>query len=207
MNQYIAPDIDIVARQEKYRETWSFECDCQLCIVDGGVSEEIRKERLAKFEELKETVMKLGEKGPTTITALKKIAKRLRELETLYSPSAEQQDEDRYVTLPRLALVHPTLFLTEAWRGVKNVDRMIESAIKLLRNFGIIVKVEGQKLNVEHNSGLVNVETVRALKYLAEGYKTKGEEELAERCIAKAKKWYVIITGSEVGMERFFDSE
>ncbi|KAL5389800.1 hypothetical protein DPSP01_002289 [Paraphaeosphaeria sporulosa] len=208
-NQYVAPDIDIDERQEKLRTTWGFECDCQLCIIDSSVSEGTRKERLRQFEELKSTVMKLGEKGAPTITSLKKIARALREMEILYSPSRieGQTTEDPYATLPRLALVHPTLFLTEAWRSVKNIDRTIEYALKLLRNFGLVVTTEGGKLEVVHNAGFVNVETVRALNYLAEGYTSRGEDELAAQCREKAKQWYIIITGSEVGAEQFFGSE
>ena len=207
-NQYIAPDIDIVARQEKYRTTWGFECDCELCVVDSEVSEQGRNQRFEKFEELKGKVMGLGESGPPTITALKKISRGVRELEALYAPTtSDGQEEDRYATLPRLALVHPTLFLTEAWRGVNNVDRTIESALKLLRNFGIMLKVEGEEIRMEHNSGMVNVETARALKYLAEAYKSKGEEELARQCLERARKWYVVIAGSEAGMDKFLEVE
>lgn len=205
-NQYVAPDIDIIDRQETLRTTWGFECDCQLCHVDGDITEDTRKNRLRQFEQLKSMVLKLSEKGPPTITSLKKIARTLRELEALYSPSASdsRQGEDRYKRLPRLALVHPTLFLTEAWRRVKNVDRTIEYALKLLRNFGIIVNVEGKELNMEIKAGLVNVETVRALSYLAESYTIQGEKELAKQCLEKAKTWYVTIAGTEVGMEKFF---
>ncbi|KAL5397756.1 hypothetical protein PMIN02_002044 [Paraphaeosphaeria minitans] len=205
-NQYVAPDIDIDERQEKLRTTWGFECDCQLCVTDGSVSRDTRKERLRQFEELKNTVMKLGEKGAPTITSLKKIARALREIEALYSLSSPegQTGEDPYATLPRLALVHPTLFLTEAWRSVKNVDRTIEYGLKLLRNFGIVIRTEGGKLETVHNAGFVNVETVRALNYLAEGYTSRGEEQLAHQCREKARLWYIIITGSEVGAEQFF---
>jgi hypothetical protein len=205
-NQYVAPDIDIDERKEKLRTTWGFECDCRLCTVDGSVSGDTRKDRLSQFEELKNIVMKLAEKGPPTITSLKKIARALRELEALYSPSgADGQDgEDQYATLPRLALVHPTLFLTEAWRSTKNVDRTIEYALKLLRNFGIIATIEGKELKVDQQAGLVNVETVRALNYLAEGYTSRGEEELAKQYKEKARSWYIVITGSELGAEQFF---
>ncbi|KAL1595846.1 hypothetical protein SLS60_009536 [Paraconiothyrium brasiliense] len=205
-NQYIAPDIDITERQEKLKTMWGFECDCQLCILDGSVNENMRQERMKRFEELKGMVMQLGEKGPPTITSLKKVARALRELEALYSPSMSdgEEGEDRYAALPRLGLVHPTLFLTEAWRSVKNVDRTIEYALKLLRNFGIIVTTEGKELKVEHKAGLVNVETVRALNYLAEAYTSRGEEQLAKQCLEKAKVWYIVITGAEVGMEQFF---
>lgn len=144
--------------------------------------------------------MRLGERG-TTITSIKKIARGMRELEALYSPPGEA---DTYAELPRLALVHPTLFLTEAWRGVKNMDKMIEFAIKLLRNFGILPTTENETFKINANAGLVNVEAVRALTYLAEGYAAKGEMKLAEECMQIAKLWFVIITGSDVGMEQFF---
>jgi hypothetical protein len=201
-NQYISPDLDIDERQEKYRATWGFECDCEICVVDGSVSKAIRKERTRQFEELKSMVMRLNERG-TTITSIKKIARGLRELEKLYTP-LEEGRSDTYAELPRLALVHPTLFLTEAWRTVKNVDKTIEYALKLLRNFGIVISVEEGRFEVLHNSGMVNVETVRALRYLSEAYTAKGEVKLAKQCMDLAHVWFTVITGSPVGAEDFF---
>ncbi|KAF2652532.1 SET domain-containing protein [Lophiostoma macrostomum CBS 122681] len=198
-HQYVSPEIDIEARQEKYRGTWGFECDCGLCVVDGAVLPDQRRQRLEKFEDLKSVVMKLGERG-TTVTSIKKIARGMRDIEALYSPIGEP---DPYEGLPRLALVHPTLFLTEAWRGVKNVDRMLDSARQLLRNFGIFTRVENGRFGIAYNAGLINVEAVRALKYLAEGYGAKGEASLMEQCMTIAKLWFIIITGSETGMAEF----
>jgi hypothetical protein len=201
-HQYISPEIDIEERQKKYGGTWGFMCDCRLCEVDGSVPAERRKQRLEKFEDLKGVVMKLGERG-TTITSLKKIARGLRELEALY---AEPDGTDRYAYLPRLALVHPTLFLTEAWRGVGNLDKTVEFSRKLLRNFGILTDAEDGRFRVTSNAGFINVEGVRALKYLAEGYRTKREQAIADQCMEVARVWFVIITGSEVGADNFFKS-
>lgn len=140
-------------------------------------------------------VMKVGER-PTTVTAIKKIARGMRELEALYEPSV-------YATLPRLALVHPSLYLTEAWRSVQNVDRTIEYGLKLLRNFGILTEVQEDSFRIVHNTGFVNVETVRVLKYLAEGYAAKENKTLADKCWEVARKWFVVITGAEAGVEEF----
>ncbi|KAF2749340.1 SET domain-containing protein [Sporormia fimetaria CBS 119925] len=200
MQQYVAPEIDIEERQKTFEATWSFRCDCKLCEADGAVSQEIRKQRVVKFEELKSAVLKLGKSGKMTNTSIKKVARGLKELEALYTP---QEGGDPYAHLPRLALVHPTLFLTEAWRGVGNVEKTTEYALKLLRNFGILTSVENGTLEVLGNEGFINVEGVRALKYLAEAYQTKGESGLAESCKALAKVWFVIITGSEMGSEEF----
>jgi hypothetical protein len=199
-HQYIAPEIDIDDRQKKYEGTWGFKCDCQLCEVDGAVPAEKRRQRLQKFEELKSLVMKLGERG-TTITSLKKIGRGLRELEATYSPP---EGADLYARLPRLALIHPTLFLTEAWRGIGNLDKTIEYSKRLLRNFGLITDIVDRRFQVTSNAGFINVEGVRALKYLAEGHRAKGESDIAEQCIAVARVWFVVITGSEVGADSFF---
>ncbi|KAF2033869.1 hypothetical protein EK21DRAFT_57881 [Setomelanomma holmii] len=192
--QYVTPELTLGERQEKYKSTWGFECDCRLCQVDDQVGPAVEQERMALFNELKVTAQKLGAKP--TKTALKRFAKRLRELEVLYR-------EDHYADLPKLCLVHPTLFLTEAWRGVKNTDKMIESATKLLRYFGIEVLALGIDFEIAKNSGLVNVECVRALKYLAEGYTTKGQPELASSILRTAKVWFKTITGTDVGSEEF----
>ncbi|KAF2280773.1 SET domain-containing protein [Westerdykella ornata] len=200
--QYISPEIDIEDRQRAFEGTWGFRCDCKLCEVDGSISAEKRRQRLERFAELKAVVMKLGERG-TTITSIKKIARGLRELETLYSAP---QEENLYANLPRLGLVHPTLFLTEAWRGVGNTGKMIEYARRLLRNFGILTSVAEKKFEVTSNSGFVNVEGVRALKYLGEGYRAMGELEMSEQCTNMAKVWFRIVTGSDVGADEFLRS-
>ena len=195
--QYVAPELVLEERQHKFMGTWGFACDCTLCTVDARVGNKVEGERMVIFEELKSVAQKLG--NTPTVTALKKFAKRLRNLEALYN-------EDTYAELPRLCLVHPTLFLTEAWRALKNMDKMLESATKLLKYFGILVRSEGDKLEVRKKYGLVNVETVRALKYMAEGYESKGMEALAGEVRKVARVWFMIITGTDVGFEDFLGS-
>jgi hypothetical protein len=193
--QYITPELTSQDRQQKYRGTWGFECDCRLCEVDGKVGSKVERARMEIFEELKGMAQKLGSKPPTT-TALKKFAKRLRDLESLYTDEA-------YANLPKLCMVHPTLFLTEAWRGVNNTDKTVDSASRLLRYFGIETQIANDAFTVLHNNGLVNVECVRALKYLAQGYTLKGQDNIASSIMATAQVWFRIITGADVGSEQF----
>jgi hypothetical protein len=192
-SQYVSPDLVYSARQESFKGTWEFECDCALCMHDKGVGQEREGRRMAIFEELKNTAGRIGDK-PTT-TALKKFTKRLRDLEALYP--------DTVGGVPRLCLVHPTLFLTEAWRSLKNLDKIMEFADKLLGAFGIATRVEGEDFWVVRNVGLVNVETVRALKYLAEGFDAKGRKELAGKVRVVARVWFRVVIGTEVGFEGF----
>jgi hypothetical protein len=100
-------------------------------------------------------------------------------------------------------MVHPTLFLTEAWRGVNNTDKTIDSASRLLRYFGIETQIADNAFTVLHNNGLVNVECVRALKYLAQGYTLKRQDNIASSIMATAQVWFRIITGADVGSEQF----
>lgn len=200
--QYIAPEVDIDERQERYQATWGFRCDCELCVADGSIDRSVRAERSRLFTELRKMVMRVGEKG-TTITSLKKIARSIRELEGLYTLSGSDQP-DRYTELPRLALIHPTLFLTEAWRNMKNTNKTIEYAEKLLRNFGIFARVDGSTIAVSSSSGMINVETVRALRYLSEAFTIKDELVLAGKCMELAHSWFAIIIGTSVGADAFF---
>ncbi|KAF2845115.1 SET domain-containing protein [Plenodomus tracheiphilus IPT5] len=195
-SQYLAPELAYEARQQSFEGTWGFICDCTLCSHDKSVGKALEEHRLAIFEELKISAMKLG--AAPTITALKKFAKRLRDLEALYADEA-------YAELPSLCLVHPTIYLTEAFRTLKSTNKMIESARKLLTYFGIITRVEDEHFSVVKNVGLVNVEAVRALKYMAEGYKTLGRMSLAGEILNAAKVWFRVITGADVGVEEFME--
>jgi hypothetical protein len=194
--EYVAPELVLEDRQRKYKSTWGFECDCSLCVADYDAGRNIEKERMVLFEDLKKAAQNL--ENPT-ITALKKFARKVKVLEGLYH-------EQTYGALPKLCLIHPTLFLTEAWREVNHTDKMIECATKLLAYFGIETRVRESRFEVLMNSGLVNVECVRALKYLAEGYTAKGQPELARSVMETAMTWFRVITGADVGREAFLRS-
>ena len=75
-----------------------------------------------------------------------------------------------------------------------------------MRNFGIQTSVDGGEFKIVSNAGLINVEAMRALKYLSESYTTKGETGMSEQCLDIAKLWFVTITGSELGLPEFFKS-
>jgi hypothetical protein len=133
------------------------------------------------------------------VTATKKIARMTEKLESLYDSHGNLYD-----SLPRLALVHPTLFLVEAWRAVGNQDKTIEYAFKLMRNFGIRSDWEEDKLTVKDTAGLVNIEVLRALKYVAETFRAKGEHSKAEKAERLGRVWYTCIAGCDVGAGEFF---
>lgn len=73
----------------------------------------------------------------------------------------------------------------------------IEYVVKLLRKFGILTTVEGSVLSMRCKAGLVNVEAVRAMKYLGEAWRAKGEERVAGQCSGVAKMWFEVVTGGE----------
>jgi hypothetical protein len=196
-SQYVAPELTYAARQDKFRGTWGFECDCPLCVHDKHVGAQLESQRMTVFEELKTTAGKIGDKP--TVTTLKKMAKRLQALEALYPSSPAD--------LPKLCLVHPSLFLAEAWRSLKNVDKMMHFSRKLLAAFGILTHVDGDTFKVADNVGLVNVETVRAHKYLAEGFEAKGREELARSVRKTAGIWFRVVTGGDEGVGGFMRKE
>lgn len=198
-HQYVAPEVDVRERQGRFYELWEFNCDCGLCSGEACIGEEEWTRRTQLFEQLKAAVMKTAGPNPPTVTAIKKIAKLMTKLEALYDAHG-----DLYAALPRLALVHPTIWLVEAWQSVKNIDKTIEFALKLLRNFGIVANINGSDFELISDKGLVNVEVVRALKHLKGALLAKGHDRAAEQVIELARTWYICTTGSEVGIEGFF---
>ncbi|KAF5552067.1 n-lysine methyltransferase SMYD2 [Fusarium phyllophilum] len=87
---------DYEARKANIRRTWNFECHCQLCLVEGAESEDVRKQRRQAEEKANSFAEAHSPCGASRIMVRK--AKMLRQ--TLN----ETYDEKSYRGLPRRAL-------------------------------------------------------------------------------------------------------
>ncbi|KAF5964040.1 n-lysine methyltransferase SMYD2 [Fusarium coicis] len=86
---------DYEVRKANIRKTWKFECRCQLCLVEGAESEEVREQRRQAEEKANSFAEANSPYGASRIMVRK--AKMLRQ--TLN----ETYDEKRYKGLPRRA--------------------------------------------------------------------------------------------------------
>ncbi|KLO81852.1 uncharacterized protein LW93_7009 [Fusarium fujikuroi] len=87
---------DYGARKANIRRTWNFECRCQLCLVEGAESEDV-KERRRQAEEKTRSFAETNNPSGTSRVMMRK-AKMLRQILN------ETYDERSYKGLPRRAL-------------------------------------------------------------------------------------------------------
>ncbi|OCL10901.1 hypothetical protein AOQ84DRAFT_425738 [Glonium stellatum] len=196
--QYLAPDTDLATRQDHFKRSWGFKCDCVLCSSEGKSSEAMREKRTTLFHTIRAVVMKNASPYRVSKTFIRKVQGLTSRLEGMYEPSL-------YDELPRLALIHPTLWLTEAWRSHQNHDKVLVYAFELLRNFGLFTTVVDGKLEIHRSVAMMNIEMVRAFKYAYEAYTAIGELGLARQCLQEGELEYLITTGYSEGAQKFFD--
>ncbi|EPE34368.1 SET [Glarea lozoyensis ATCC 20868] len=200
-HQYSAPDASTLFRREAYLSNWDFDCTCRLCAGEKKIPDENHVKRTELAKKIKAEAMKFSANGRTiSMTNVKAIEKMMRKLEDMYEPSI-------YASLPRLLLVHPSIWLMEASRKANNTSKMVKFAIEVLKNFGFgskIVDAVNEKVELDWEGGIVNTEVFNSLRNAAEGYDELGRSELAEGCRSAARRMYVVLAGCDVGIEKFF---
>ncbi len=67
------------------------------------------------------------------------------------------------MTLSRgLLLIHPSIWLTDAYRSKGNHEKTTKYALQILRNFGFIDPVMGDILKLDLSMGITNSESFNA---------------------------------------------
>jgi tetratricopeptide (TPR) repeat protein len=197
-HQYVPVKAIYDVRQAQFKMGWGFLCQCPLCAAEARGSPDAlakRKDLLAKIE--KACAKKPPAKGVLPDSAIRTVDRLAKQLEYLH-------ETEVYDGLPRLALVYPTNWLIEAYRGRKKWALVVRHALRLLREFGFRVSVdEGEDWvprEIYTGSGeasLMTIHVVTALRAAAEAYRALGSGEMAERCEEAGRFGYCIIAGFE----------
>ena len=198
-HQYTTPDEDLTLRQKTFKTNWAFECDCRLCATEKQSPESMQQQRRELVTKIRTEVLKapLSTRIPTaTIRHIERLTKKLEEL---HEPSI-------YASLPRLLLVHTTIWLAEAWRSHHNPVKTIKYAFEVLRNFGF-VDIDVGKSELNFGKGIVNSESFNAVRYAAQAFAAVGKLDMQKLCEKEARRMFVVLTGSEVGVEEVFAKE
>jgi hypothetical protein len=197
VQQYSSPDEDFTVRREFFQSHWGFECDCVLCTTESQSPEPMHQKRRDLVAKIKVEVLKSPVNTRIPGATIKYIERLTKKLEDFHEKSI-------YASLPRLLLVHPTIWLTEQYRSLRNPSKTLKYAFEVLRNFGFVDAVKDGKLDLDYAKGIVNSESFNALRYAAEAYLAVGKVELSGRCDEEARKMFAILTGSDVGVEEVF---
>ncbi|KUJ14843.1 uncharacterized protein LY89DRAFT_123704 [Mollisia scopiformis] len=198
LHQYKASDAAYLVRKQVFEQNWGFVCECPLCGKESGSKEVKHGERSELVERIKREVGRLGKE--VSVARIRGVEKLVRRLEGLH-------ESEVYAGLPRLMLIHPCIWLLERWREKREWGMVVKYGLDVLRNFGFGEDVvrEGT-LELGYEKGIMNVESMRALKVMGEAYKELGKLEVADECEKEAKGMFVVLTGSEVGIEDFFST-
>ncbi|KAK4231119.1 SET and MYND domain-containing protein 4 [Podospora fimiseda] len=183
-------------RNQRYKDSWGFECACALCSVEKTSPEanrNKRKELLAQIEKICNKKVPGREIIPdATIRTVDRLAKQLE----------DAHETELYDGLPRLTLIYSSNWLVGAHRGRKNWGKVIRYGIKVLRNFGFRVPSDESEVwdprgiyAAQDNKTLMTLHVVTALRRLGEAYGALGQKELAERCVEAAEFGYLLVTG------------
>ncbi|KAH8592334.1 hypothetical protein B0O99DRAFT_597377 [Bisporella sp. PMI_857] len=194
-HHYTSPEASLFTRQERFKNNWDFECTCLLCATEAKSPKEKHEERLKLMHEIRDeaTKHKQGKKVPEAT---------LRSIERLYKKAQSLHEPIIYTTIPRLLLVHPSIWLTQTYHSKRNHLKAVKYAIEILRSFGFgnVLEEEGEtRLELDYEKGVVNSEVFNALQYAMDAYRELGKEGLRARCEAEARRMLGIITGDGEG--------
>ncbi|KAL2165987.1 hypothetical protein VTG60DRAFT_3477 [Thermothelomyces hinnuleus] len=197
--QYMPVRTVVDVRNAQLRESWGFECACELCARESRSPEHMlarRKELVAAIERLCNKKVPGRELVPDA--AIRAVDRLTRQLDDAHEP-------DLYADgIPRLTLVYPCNWLVAAHRGRKNHAKVVRYALQVLRCFGFRAPREPadqwdprDMYAASGDATLMTVHIVATLRTLAEAYSALGRDDMAQRCIDAAKLGYTIITGFE----------
>lgn len=195
--QYISHLAFYPERRDAIPKNWDFECDCTLCSSEKESSMERHEKRGKLVAQIKAEALKIKSYSRIPAGTRRRVEQLTKNLEDLHEPEI-------YKNIPRLLLAHPSIWLCEAYRWSKNYAKIIKYSLDILRNFGFIDPVRDGKLCLDGEHKIVNSEAFSALRAAAEGYSGLGMPDLARQCEAEAKKIFVILTGTEEGLDEIF---
>jgi hypothetical protein len=202
-HQYSAPDASTLFRRKAFPSNWEFDCTCRLCAGEMNSKDENHIKRTELAKKIKAEAIKFSSNGKISMTNIRTIERMMRKLEDMYEATI-------YANLPRLLLVHPSIWLMEACHKANNPSKMVKFAIEVLKNFGFgnrIVDAENERVEMNWEHGIVNTEGFNSLRNAAEGYDILGRRELAEGCREASRRMYMVLAGCDVGMEEFFEQD
>jgi hypothetical protein len=196
-HQYATPDASFTFRRDLFPANWEFSCSCRLCDGEEASPDPMHIKRRDLANKIKSEALRASSSSRISSATIKHVERLTKKLEDLYEPKI-------YSNLPRLLLVHPNIWLTDAYRTLKNPSKTAKYALEVVRNFGFIDPIRNGKLVLD-SEGVANSETCNALKYAMEGFEQMGKMDMAAQCEGAARRMYAVLTGCSVGVEEYLN--
>jgi len=193
-HQYTSPEASFSAREDIFAGNWNFKCECRLCAAERNSEGTKHQQRIALVKQIRDMATKHPQHQRIPDFAIRNIERLLAEAEALHEPTT-------YSSIPRLLLVHPTIWLTTAHRSRREFSKVARYALEILRNFGFVEPLRDGTLRLDYERGIVNSEVFNALQYAMEAFRELGKGDLAAQFEMEARRLYGIIMGHGEGFE------
>ncbi|KAK8100786.1 hypothetical protein PG999_011160 [Apiospora kogelbergensis] len=211
---YLPPRALPESRNRQFVSSWGFACGCRLCAAEAQSPASQQARRRDMLEEISALIRKQEEKDNLTRPLTRPLTRLLRAAEKLTRKLEGLHEEEIYGTLPRLALVWPTVWLLTAYHQMRNHAKTLKWAAQVLRNFGFLQAAaaakgkgdgdgdgdgDGGNWNVfdQEPTGIATFEAAMALRHAREANLALGRSKAAAQCDNAAKLAWRILVGFE----------
>jgi tetratricopeptide (TPR) repeat protein len=199
---YRLPHPDKAVTQGELQKIWGFKCDCSLCRVEAATPGKDKKQRTELIGKAMDFLSKNKLKE-----GVKMDKKTIDQAARMYERLQKTYDEKKFDKMPRPGLVGLGMWLCEAYVGKDEHTKVIEYALRLLRNMGFVVKVNGEDLVVHREFCCLEVRSVGAAVYASKAYKAKGNTAISQKMEVLARDFYEILNGEIRGFDDRYVSQ
>ncbi|KAK0934192.1 hypothetical protein LTR29_014241 [Friedmanniomyces endolithicus] len=170
---YCNPKNDGPATRTSMKKTWGFECDCRICEADAGTTKAqlVRRRALSKEAVRFLENNKLSMQHLANAASIRKAEKLLSDIEVTYDKTAFANNR------PRLALTTLGHWLCQAYNFASSQRKVIECAIRLLRDLGYGISVANKKVTIDYSCGRPDIKAIDAAMYTAHSHYSLGERK------------------------------
>ena len=187
---YRLPNADNTATQDELEKIWGFRCDCEICTTEAVTPFRQRKERL----QLLEKVTDLMTAHPASRSSLDKAS--VAKAERLFTQIEKTYNKESFDKRPRLGLVVIGKWLYQAYSlDDGSHDKVIVTALGLLRNKGIIVTITEKKVEIDRRYCQLDSIVIHAAMQAANAFRKKAEDEIGEQMEGFARDTYLVMNG------------
>ncbi|KAK1061486.1 hypothetical protein LTR74_011000 [Friedmanniomyces endolithicus] len=199
---YCNPKNDGPATRTSMKKTWGFECDCRICEADGGTTKAqlVRRRALSKEAVRFLENNKLSMQHLANAASIRKAEKLLSDIEVTYDKTAFANNR------PRLGLTTLGHWLCQAYSFASSQRKVIECAIRLLRDLGYGISVANKKVKIDYSCGCPDIKAIDAAMYTAHAHYSLGERKQGLYYEEFAEGLWVVLYAEKQGFRERYGS-
>ena len=192
---YRLPHPDNGVTQGELEKIWGFRCDCSLCRIEAATPSKDKKLRVELIDKVKAFLAQNKQKN-----GVKFDKKTIDQAERLYDRMEKTYDSKKFENMPRIGLVGLGSWLCLAYSGNEISAKIIQSALRVLRDLGFVVEIKGEDMRLTRDNCVLEPGAVDAAVHAAKAYK---EHDIAVSKLIEglARSLYQTLNGEMRGFE------